>query len=798
MTISVVILAIGGSRALVGCTDSVARQSAPPADVHLALPAASKTPATIITSIERRLAAAPAEGPHWAQAVNAAVKGASGAAVALVPATCRLDRRMLERCGETLDQGVAVVAPGLVIMTPDGRQLRTVRFDAHLQTAVADPHAIPPVLVFTRAAWIDAGPLDPSFGDLAGYEWWVRLLASGVRAASLEAPLVQFEATAERWWPAVPTGESYLNQYRNVLQTHRGAIERELEAVLVEREVSFGRLLERHRDLTRRRDADLAELDRLRADAAHHRAYLAHYGRDGFDWGDWRRTDPLSRNWGYERGEPIDRHYIDAFLAAHSSDVRGSVLEVQEDDFAGRFGGSKVERRTVLDIDERNPRATVLTDLRSAALPDGAFDCIILTQTLHVIDDMTAVVRECYRLLRPGGVLLATLPCASRVCLEYGADGDLWRVTPAGARALVEPVFGAAHVECTTFGNVLTNVAFLQGLARADLTAAEFAATDDYYPALVGVRARKPLHGRRRSSLSQGVVLLYHRIHDAEDVHGLNVPVALFEAQLAMLARECRPMPLEELLLGARDGLPDGAVALTFDDGYADTLEVASPLLERYGVPATVFATTRWLEGPGEYWWDTLERILLDPSTPAALEVEIDARHVRFDTSTASARSAGHRRLHEWLVHAPLDGRDRVMRAVTAWHAGGRASYRPLLAGELRQLAGRPGITIGAHSVNHLALPDQPLDALTREVRESAAALERLLDRRIDLFAFPYGAVDDRSADAVRVAYRWGVTCEARPIDASFDAARVPRLEVTCRQGPDILRALVSSPRASA
>jgi peptidoglycan/xylan/chitin deacetylase (PgdA/CDA1 family) len=251
------------------------------------------------------------------------------------------------------------------------------------------------------------------------------------------------------------------------------------------------------------------------------------------------------------------------------------------------------------------------------------------------------------------------------------------------------------------------------------------------------------------------------------------------------------------LLSGARDGLPERAVAVTFDDGYLDTLEVAAPLLERFGVPATVFATTRWLDRAGEYWWDALERIVLSSSAPPSLSLDVNGRTVMFETSSAEARSATHRRLHDCLVHATLEDRERLMDVIAAWHGEGRPAYRTVTGEELRRLNEMPALTIGAHSVNHLALPDQPVDVVEREVRQSGAALERLLGRRIDLFAYPYGAADDRVADVVRSSYRWGLACDERPLGRSFDAARVPRVEVTRRQAPDTLRALVSSRRVS-
>jgi peptidoglycan/xylan/chitin deacetylase (PgdA/CDA1 family) len=168
-----------------------------------------------------------------------------------------------------------------------------------------------------------------------------------------------------------------------------------------------------------------------------------------------------------------------------------------------------------------------------------------------------------------------------------------------------------------------------------------------------------------------------------------------------------------------------------------------------------------------------------------------------FETSSGDARLATHRRLHDWLVHATLEDRERLMSDITAWHGEGRPAYQTIAGEGLRRLTERPGLTIGAHSVNHLALPDQPADVVEREVRQCGATLERLLGRRVDLFAYPYGAADDRVADIVRSSYRWGLACDERPLGSSFDAARVPRVEVTRRQAPDILRALVSSRRAS-
>ena len=155
-----------------------------------------------------------------------------------------------------------------------------------------------------------------------------------------------------------------------------------------------------------------------------------------------RRTAPISPEWGADRGRCIDRYYIEQFLEEHAADIAGVVLEVHDNDYAELFGGGRVIHGDVLDIDETNPRATVVADLRNAAaIPSHKYDCFVMTQTLHVIDDLRRALTECVRILKPGGVLLATLPCASRMAPEYGADGDFWRFTTAGARMLFQDFF---------------------------------------------------------------------------------------------------------------------------------------------------------------------------------------------------------------------------------------------------------------------------------------------------------------------------------------------------------------------
>jgi SAM-dependent methyltransferase len=198
-----------------------------------------------------------------------------------------------------------------------------------------------------------------------------------------------------------------------------------------------------------------------------------------------RRTTPVSDVWGVDRGTPVDRYYIERFLEEHRSDIRGRVLEVADTRYTDRYG-TGVEHRDVLDIDASNPRATMVADLVAAdGIPADHFDCFILTQTLQFIYDTRAAVSHAYRILRPGGVLLVTVPTVSR--LDWRLV-DYWRFTAASCSVLFGEVFGAEHVSVRSYGNVLTGIAFLTGMAYEELSRRELDANDEYFPLIVTVR----------------------------------------------------------------------------------------------------------------------------------------------------------------------------------------------------------------------------------------------------------------------------------------------------------------------
>lgn len=201
-----------------------------------------------------------------------------------------------------------------------------------------------------------------------------------------------------------------------------------------------------------------------------------------------RRTEPLSPCRGFDRGTPVDRYYIGRFLAGNSEDIRGRVLEAKDRAYTERFG-SGVIGSDVLDTEAANPLATIVADLTMPGpLPPERFDCFVLTQTLQSLYEMRVAVENAFGCLRPGGVLLATMPMTSRIAPRYGLETDYWRFTPASCRRLFGEVFGADHVAVQAHGNVLSSVAFLAGMAREELNPGELDAHDDYFPLVIAIR----------------------------------------------------------------------------------------------------------------------------------------------------------------------------------------------------------------------------------------------------------------------------------------------------------------------
>lgn len=210
-------------------------------------------------------------------------------------------------------------------------------------------------------------------------------------------------------------------------------------------------------------------------------------------FGSLRRLTPISQTFGFDRGQCIDRYYIEGFLACRASDICGHVLEIGDDSYTRKFGAGRVTRSDVLHLRAGNPNATLVGDLANAQhILSDIFDCIIFTQTLQFIYDVRAALGHLHRILKPGGVLLATFPGISQIS-RHDMDrwGDYWRFTTLSAQRLFEETCPAAEVTVKAYGNVLAAAAFLHGLAAQELEREELEYHDPDYELLITVRVVK-------------------------------------------------------------------------------------------------------------------------------------------------------------------------------------------------------------------------------------------------------------------------------------------------------------------
>jgi hypothetical protein len=209
------------------------------------------------------------------------------------------------------------------------------------------------------------------------------------------------------------------------------------------------------------------------------------------DWGNLRRAEPFSACFGFDRGQPVDRLYIERFLARMSHHIRGDVLEIRDSRYTRRYGAEGF-RSHVLDIDVTNKRATIFGDLCDpGTLASAAYDCVILTQTLQYLVDPDAAIANLYTSLRFGGTMLITVPCSARID-PRAPESDYWRWTPVGLRALVERRCTRAEVEAEGGGNLVAALAVMLGCSVEDLGPQDLAADDPHFPVVSCAAITKP------------------------------------------------------------------------------------------------------------------------------------------------------------------------------------------------------------------------------------------------------------------------------------------------------------------
>ena len=275
-------------------------------------------------------------------------------------------------------------------------------------------------------------------------------------------------------------------------------------------------------------------------------------------------------------------------------------------------------------------------------------------------------------------------------------------------------------------------------------------------------RLRKLWRRLRRSIVPQrgAIILCYHRIADLpQSPRRLWVSPQRFAEQLEVLTRNFVPLSLAELGERLQEGkVPDKAVVITFDDGYADNFWSALPLLERFGVPATVFVKTGLVGTEREFYWDELERLILGETVKGRngetekgrsgnligqeLRLEIRGRVRQWKLTNDEERLKAYHEIHDLLTPLLPEQREAVLQQLRLWFGvseNGRPDYRLMTVEELVAISRDGLVDIGAHTVNHPDLTAIPPERQRWEIETSKRHLEEWLGRPIRWFAYPYG-----------------------------------------------------------
>ncbi len=317
------------------------------------------------------------------------------------------------------------------------------------------------------------------------------------------------------------------------------------------------------------------------------------------------------------------------------------------------------------------------------------------------------------------------------------------------------------------------------------------------------------------------VVLAYHRVADlASDPQLLAVTPRHFAEQVEVLRREGYPVRLLDLITAVRDGksLPRGVI-VTFDDGYADNLISAKPVLERYDVPATVFVTTGYLGGERDFWWDELEKVLLQYATlPSTLSLDISGKLHQWNLSPSAnacgrgacerrwniserhdpgPRQSVYRELHRLLRPLHEAERRHVLDELTKWVGAGAVplSHRAALSpAEVIDLAEGDLVEVGSHSVTHPVFSHLPARAQRVEIERSKSNLEEILGRPVRSFAYPFGAKSDYTEETAGFVAHAGYlgACANFPavVEPTTDRFQLPRFLVRDWGGDEFSRRL--------
>jgi SAM-dependent methyltransferase len=341
--------------------------------------------------------------------------------------------------------------------------------------AVLSGSALGAAILVRASAIHSAGGLDEAAESAAFAQWDIAIRLAEAGHTWVEVP----EAAAD----AIPLRERLGGDAAGVLyRKHAALYRRHLREVLFELEADVAPRTAAVTELARTIEHSLAPRVRARRrerDRLARRSREADAGAAGPPryWGDFRRLDPFGPFGGAERGLPLDRLYTERFLYHNACDIRGAVLEYGHRRDAALFGGDRVARCDVVG--------------RADPPPDGGYDCILMLGALRFAADPAALIADCRRALAPGGVLLASAPCAAAIDRE-DPDSDRWRFSAASLRRLLSTAFAASSIAVVAAGNRRTALAQLSGLSADELEPEILALHNPNAPLLVAARAVAP------------------------------------------------------------------------------------------------------------------------------------------------------------------------------------------------------------------------------------------------------------------------------------------------------------------
>jgi peptidoglycan/xylan/chitin deacetylase (PgdA/CDA1 family) len=330
--------------------------------------------------------------------------------------------------------------------------------------------------------------------------------------------------------------------------------------------------------------------------------------------------------------------------------------------------------------------------------------------------------------------------------------------------------------------------------------------------------SRRWLRGRIGNG---GIILMYHRIGIPDaDPWQLAVSPEHFDEHLQVFKRRGVMLRVRDLAAALRRGAtPRRFLVVTFDDGYVDNLEEARPLLERHGVPGTVFIASGWLGRKTPFWWDELQDLILfSRSLPETLKIEMPegpwlyrlggdatapdetlrlSRGWRASGPPPSERHAAYLAIHAFLSSRGPSECEQGMSQLRSQipHSnlvGTKSSGRPLTPEELTRLGDGDLVEIGAHSRTHARLARLPREAQRLEIVESRRGLEDLLGASVTSFAYPFGGKEDFTAETASIVREEGFAAACATtrgaVRAGADPWRLPRFHVVDSDGDQLDR----------